>query len=275
MRALSWTFDPWILVPMLVAAALFAAGWIRLASRGGAGTVALRGRALSFALGLVTLFGALVSPLHEAGEHSFALHMIEHELLMLVVPPLLVLAEPLAIMRWAFPPDAHRAFRGFFASRPIAATRRWLTACIPATLLQTATLWLWHAPPLFDLALASRGWHVVQHLCFLGTALWFWTAMFRRSEGDVDAYRRCALAILCLFATSIASGALGALLAFSESPWYAPYARPGLDLLGLSPAQDQQLAGLIMWIPGGLVHTVAALLIVHRMVTGWKLADVR
>jgi cytochrome c oxidase assembly factor CtaG len=260
---------------MLAATALFASGWARLRARFGPGAADLRGRALFFTLGLATLVGALVSPLHEAGGHSFALHMVQHELLMLVAPPLLVLAEPFAVMVWAFPTDGRAALDGLFAGRPIAAARRWLTACVPATLLQAVALWLWHAPPLFDLALASRGWHIVQHLCFFVTACFFWTAMFRRGEGTAAAYQRCALAVSCLFATSIASGALGALLAFSESPWYVPYARVGLDPLGLSPAQDQQLAGLIMWIPGGLVHTVAALLIVHRMVTGRRLADVR
>jgi len=270
MRALSWTFVPWVLAPIALAALLFALGGIRRPDSPG-----LRRRALLFALGLATLFGALVSPLHDAGERFFAPHMIQHELLMLVVPPLLVAAEPLAVMLRALPAGMRAAIGGIFAAPPIATAWRWLTACIPATLLQIAALWLWHAPPLFDLALASPGWHAVQHLCFLGSALLFWTAILRWRKGEASPFQRCALAVLCLFVTSIASGALGALLALSDTVWYAPYAGFGPDPFGLSPTQDQQLAGLIMWIPGGLVHTVAALMIVHTLLTGRRLADAR
>lgn len=73
------------------------------------------------------------------------------------------------------------------------------------------------------------------------------------------------MAGLCLFATSIVTGALGALMAFSSSPWYAGYARIGMAPLGLAPAEDQQIAGLIMWVPGGLVHAIAALVIVRGL----------
>jgi putative membrane protein len=120
-------------------------------------------------------------------------------------------------------------------------------------LLQAISLWLWHAPKLFDLALANPGWHIVQHLSFLVTALLFWWAVLHGRE------RRVGIAVGCLFFTATVSGALGALMAFSSSPWYAGYAASGLDAFGLTPAEDQQLAGLLMWIPGGLVHALAVL----------------
>src|SRR5581483_11558298 len=123
---------------------------------------------------------------------------------------------------------------------------RALTDPIVATALQTAALWLWHAPKLFDLALASEAWHAVQHLSFLVSALLFWSAMLAQSRGR----RGLGTAVICLFATSVVSGALGALMALSASPWYAPYAALGMGAFGLTPAEDQQLAGLIMWIPG-------------------------
>jgi len=106
--------------------------------------------------------------------------------------------------------------------------------------------------------LASDGWHAAQHLSFLVSALLFWTAMLGRRTAP-------ALAALCLVATSIVSGALGALMAFATSPWYAGYARLGMAPFGLTPAEDQQVAGLIMWVPGGLVHAGAALIVVRRM----------
>jgi cytochrome c oxidase assembly factor CtaG len=123
-----------------------------------------------------------------------------------------------------------------------------------ATVLQAAAIWVWHLPSLFDLALGSEGWHAAQHLSFFVTALLFWSAMLgpRRSAWTAAA---------CLFATSMVTGALGAFMALSESPWYGPYAAMGLAAFGLTPAQDQQLAGVLMWVPGGIFHAVVAVVL--------------
>ena len=260
-----WTWDPWITVPLVASGLLFARGWHRLIRRSERGTWSLRRRGLWFALGWMTLAAALVSPLHEAGERSFAAHMFEHELLMLLAAPLLVLSAPTIVMLWAFPISARRALGAFGSSAPIAASWRALTAPVTATAVQAAALWLWHAPALFDRALASEGWHAVQHLSFLLSALFFWSAMIGHSPGRSRTAGTRSIAALCLFATSVISGALGALMAFSQSPWYAGYARMGMAPFGLTPAEDQQLAGLIMWIPGGLVHAAVALVMVKEV----------
>jgi putative membrane protein len=254
-----WTWDAWIVVPLIVAALLFATGMLRLWTR--TRNAGLGRRAAWFGLGWLVLALALVSPLHAAGEQCFSAHMLEHEILMLAAAPFLVLAHPMPILLWAFPAPARRAIGAVVIAVPVAGLWRMLIAPVTATLLQAAALLLWHAPALFDLALAHEGWHAAQHLSFLLSALFFWTAMLgRRSRGGER-----ALAALCLFATSLVSGALGALMAFSESPWYVGYARLGVAPFGLTPAEDQQLAGLIMWVPGGLVHAAAALALVATM----------
>ena len=260
-----WTLDPWITVPLAASAMLYAGGWLRLRRRAMRGGARLGRRAAWFAAGWIVLAAALVSPLHQAGERSFAAHMFEHELLMLVAAPLLVLARPLTAMLWAFPPAARRRLGAASHWSPVAACWRGLTAPVAATLIQAAALWLWHMPLLFDRALANEGWHAAQHLSFLVSALLFWTAMLgpRGSEARAAAVR--GVAVLCLFATSIVSGALGALMAFSASPWYRGYAELGMAPFGLTPVEDQQLAGLLMWVPGGLVHAGAALLLVCGM----------
>jgi cytochrome c oxidase assembly factor CtaG len=140
----------------------------------------------------------------------------------------------------------------------IAAPWQWLTGAVTATILQAAALWLWHAPALFDCALASEGWHVAQHLSFLVCSLLFWTAMLHRRTP-------AGIAALCLVGTAIISGALGALMAFATSPWYAGYASLSMAPFGLTPAEDQQLAGLLMWVPGSLVHAGAALALMRRV----------
>jgi putative membrane protein len=252
-HAAGWTLDPLIIAPLTISLALFSAGWIRLRRRSARGAGGLRRRAGLFAAGWLVLAGALVSPLHQAGERSFAAHMLEHELLMLAAAPLLVLAEPLAIMLWALPSAGRQAVGTASRAAPVRAIWSAATNPVVATLLQAAALWLWHAPALFDRALVSPGWHIAQHLSFLASALFFWTAVLPGRAAPA------AVAVLCLFATSLVSGALGAMMAFAQSPWYVAYARLGMAPLGLTPLEDQQLAGMLMWVPGGLVHALAAL----------------
>lgn len=251
-----WTLDPWITGPIILACLFFAIGWRRLAARSARDRSARRRQAWLSAGGMTILAGALVSPLHEAGERSFAAHMAEHELLMLLAAPLLVLARPLPVMLWAFPGSPRRAIGAAVAAT--APLWRWLTAPLTATLLQALALWAWHAPAPFGRALEDEGWHAAQHLSFLLSALLFWTAMLSRRTAPT-------VAALCLVATSIVSGALGALMAFATSPWYIGYARLGMAPFGLTPAEDQQVAGLLMWVPGGLVHALVALLLIRRV----------
>jgi cytochrome c oxidase assembly factor CtaG len=184
--------------------------------------------------------------------------MFEHELLMLAAAPLLVLARPVPTALWAFSTTARQTLGRIATSGLITRLWRGMTSPVIATLLQAAVLWVWHAPALFDRALASEAWHAAQHASFLIGGLLFWKAILARGTAR-------GAAVLCLFATSLVSGALGALMAFAASPWYARYAELGLAPFGLTPSEDQQLAGLLMWIPGGMVHALAALMLVHGM----------
>lgn len=262
-----WTLTPSILIPIALSLLLYAAGSYRLRHRSRLGRSALRRRNLWFAAGWLTLAAAAISPLHEAGESSFTLHMIEHELLMLIAAPLLMMSRPLETMLWAWPARARKALGAFFHRRVLRVSWNFLSGAVTATVLQAAALWLWHAPALFELALAVDGWHIAQHLSFLISSLLFWSAMFHA--------RQAGLAVLCLFATSVISGALGALMAFSQSPWYSRYAMLGLAPFGLTPIEDQQLAGLLMWIPGGLVHAIAALALLGTLLRESQQRDVQ
>jgi len=236
-----WTLDPLLIVPLLAVLAIYGIGFVRLRARR-----SLWRNALLFLAGWTILTLALVSPLHEAGERSFTLHMVEHELIMLVAALLLPLSRPLGVMLWAWP----RALR-----RPLSMPGLWhrLSNPVLATALQAAAMWAWHAPPLFNRALAGTYPPGSTHLSFLVTALIFWWAMLQTPNRGVAA--------LCLFVTSIVGGALGALMALASSPWYPAYAAMGMMPFGLTATEDQQLAGLIMWVPGGLVHAGGALLL--------------
>lgn len=243
-----WTLSPFVTVPLAVSALVYAVGWFRLRRRSERGRAGLDRNALLFTLGWLSLAGALVSPLHKAGEVSFALHMIEHEIIMLVAALLLVAARPGAALLWGLPPPLRQ---------PIGGIRRWslwraLADPFVATAIQALVIVAWHVPWLFDLTLESEGWHVAQHLSFIGSALLFWRSMLNGRAGFL-------VPALCLFLTAMVGGGLGALMAVSDSPWYGGYAALGLTGIGLPPNQDQQLAGLIMWVPGGLWHLAAAL----------------
>lgn len=247
----AWTLAPSVTLPLALAALLYGIGVVRLWRRAGRGRAGLRRGAFLYACGWLSLAGALVSPLHEAGERSFTPHMIEHEIIMLVSALLLVAARPGVALLWALP-DGPRQLLGSTGRWPL-----WRTLADPfvATALQAAIIVAWHAPALFDRALRSEGWHIVQHLSFLAAALLFWRAMLDQRAGRGGAFAAAA----CLFVTSMIGGGLGALMTLAHSPWYNAYASLGMTPSGLTPEQDQQLAGLIMWVPGGLYHLAAAL----------------
>src|SRR5207237_9378745 len=117
-----------------------------------------------------------------------------------------------------------------------------------------------HAPFLCDREVDSAGCDIFQHSCFFLSSLLFWWAMLH-PRGRAGGY---GVSAACLFVTSLIGGALGALMSFSSSPWYADYAAMGMTGIGLDPVTDQQLAGLVMWIPGGLVHGIAAVILFYR-----------
>jgi cytochrome c oxidase assembly factor CtaG len=247
--------EAWLSIALALAGLAYALGWRRLAARSTHGGRRLRREARLYWSGWAVLAAALLSPLHAVGARSFTLHMIEHELLMLVAAPLVALSRPLTTMLWSLPVAARDAAGRLARAGPMR--RGWQTLTDPwvATGLQAVALWAWHVPALFERALQSEGWHYAQHGSFLVTALAFWWSI----TGARGRRRGPGVGAFCLFVTSLVGGALGALMALSTSPWYASYARLGLAPFGLTPTEDQQLAGLLMWIPGGLVHAGAAL----------------
>jgi len=233
----------------------YRSGWRRLTGRASQPN----GRPGLFLAGWTVLTLALVSPLHEAGEQSFTMHMIEHELIMLVATLLLAASGVGATLAWGLPRPLRQAIGSSWSS-PLQAAWRRLTEPVTATTIQAVIMWAWHAPLLFDRALESDGWHIAQHASFFLSSLFFWWAMLH-PRGRHAGY---GVSAACLFVTSLVGGALGALMSVSQSPWYADYAAMGVSGIGLDPTTDQQLAGLVMWIPGGLVHGIAAMLMFYK-----------
>src|SRR6185312_13305647 len=190
-------------------------------------------------------------------------------LLMAVAAPLLIVARPFPVLLWGLP----RAARLGVARcvRNATARRVWSQLVRPfdAWLLHGLAIWVWHIPALFEATLTSSFVHALQHLSFFGSALLFWWAML---YGQRRAAR--GLSIIYLFTTGVHTAVLGALITFSRSAWYPAYAA-NTQAWGLTPLADQQLAGLIMWIPAGVVYLVATLVIMWRWLEDapWDASD--
>jgi putative membrane protein len=235
-------------------AGLYLLGTLRLWWQAGFGRGVRRWQVICFWLGWISLAGALLSPLHALGQRLFTAHMIEHELLMIVAAPLLVLARPGSAMVWGLPTHWRSSVGAILHLSAIARAWRFLSQPVAATALHGAALWAWHMPILYIAVLTSDGVHWLQHLTFLFTALLFWWPLLR----DLDRDRAAGIAVLCLFLTTLHTGLLGVLLTLSRRPWY-PTQSIGAADWGLTPLEDQQLAGLVMWVPAGAIYTVAAL----------------
>ncbi len=216
-------------------------------------------RTAAWTAGALLLLVTLCGPLDGLGDdYLFSAHMMEHLLLLVAVPPLLLWGvTPAAASRLLarrIPAAAERVLR-----RPAVA---WLTAMV--------TLYAWHAPALYNAALADERIHAVQHLSFLVTATIFWWPVLAPLPGHRLAGPP---AIVYLFLAALANAVLGALLTFSSPGLYPWYTRPtgdsaALHLIrdgwGLDPAADQQLGGLFMWVVGGLFFLAAVLAMYGR-----------
>ncbi|HEX2152544.1 MAG TPA: cytochrome c oxidase assembly protein [Acidimicrobiia bacterium] len=246
----SWNLDPLIITALV--GALFVHQRGRLA---GPRRPADDRRAACFIAAIATLAVALLSPLDALSNALASAHMVQHILLVLVAAPLLALSSPAGPFLRASP-LLRRVNAGW--RRRLGLTRRRLGVLRhPATvwLLPVATLWFWHAAGPYDAAVGNEVIHVVEHASFLVTALLFWRAVV---GGTASGRVTNGLGFMLLFTMALQSIFLSALLTFAGTPWYSAY-RSTTEPWGLSPLEDQQLAGVIMWIPAGMVYVGAAL----------------
>jgi putative membrane protein len=248
----NWEWDFWITGPLALSAALYFRGVQLLWRRAGRGRGIRYWQAVCFGGGWLTLFVALCSPLHWLGEHLFTAHMLEHELLMAVAAPLLAVSRPLGAFLRAVPRSGRNRLVGAAQSRPVHRLWRAVMDPTAATVLHGIALWLWHAPVLFDATVTDEFLHRLQHVSFLGSALIFWWALFRRPRRDYG------LAGIHVFATMVHMSLLGALIALSPHLLYRAQTA-GAPEFGFTPLEDQQLGGLIMWVPAGTIYASIAL----------------
>jgi putative membrane protein len=244
----AWNLEPSILIPIVLSIAIYLWGMHNVWQRAGRGHGITRRHWMSFIGAILMLILALVSPLDALSGELFSAHMVQHLILILATAPLLVLSDFQLAFLWTLP----RGQAQTIGSSANQTRRSVLTHPVFVWILFTATMWIWHASTLYESALRNEGIHTLEHLLFLFTAILFWWVLFKHTRPDHLHY---AMTVPFLFLTVMRSGILGALMTFTSQPWYATYAS-STPHWGLTALQDQQIAGLIMWMPGGAVFTL-------------------
>src|SRR5207244_1096142 len=211
-------------------------------------------RVAAFGCGLFALVIALLSPLDPMSEELLSAHMVQHLLLIVVAAPLLVLGSPALVIGQAAPPSWRRRAHRWGRAKPLRAVGRIPTHPLSTWLMATVVLWVWHVPSLYQAALERQSVHVLEHAAFLVTAMLFWwTALQpsgpRRLPRGAD--------VMYVFTGALQSGALGALLVFGAAPIY-PFYVGRTSAWGLTPLQDQQLAGVLMRVPRCVSYVAAS-----------------
>jgi cytochrome c oxidase assembly factor CtaG len=258
--ARTWGWEPLPIVSLALSAYLYARGVRRTWRDAGTGHGVATWEAAAFAGGWFFCFVALVSPLHPWGQVLFSAHMTQHEVLMLAAAPLMVLGRPMVAFLRALPPGWSRALAR--ASNGDLWQRTWTAISNPfsAFVVHGVALWAWHIPTLFQATLHNEWVHAAQHSSFLFTALLFWWSLIHVRNRAVG----YGAAALYMFTTALHTNLLGALLTFARTVWYPDYARTA-PLWGLTALEDQQLGGIVMWIPAGVVYIIAGV----ALVAGW------
>src|SRR5438876_3345785 len=249
-----WVFDPISLACLLVGGALYIAGVSRLWTRAGRGCGVRLWQLGAFAAGWIALVLALLSPVAAISEVLFSVHMTQHEILILVAAPLLVLGRPIVPFLWALSPRWRLRLGTWSRNRYWSAAWKALTGPLLVWLLHGLALWVWHLPALYQAALRSAAIHATEHICLLATACLFWWALIHGRYGRMG----YGAAVVFVFTTAVHSEALGALLTFAPRVWYPLYAIRS-SAAGLDALEDQRVAGLIMWIPFGVVFLILGL----------------
>ncbi len=272
---LSWNWRLAVIVPLLILGTLYTVGWLRLRRRTAANRIRPQRpshrhpvtepwRLVSYLTGLFIIGISLLSPIDALGQQLFFMHMIQHLLLVMIAPPLLLIANPLPVLLWGLP-TAWRRSAGRGLSRLLhrdSTFRRGLRAATGAGviwLLWTVALIGWHDPAMYNAALYSELVHDLEHLSFFLASMLFWwvaTGAGPRIHKQFGTMGR----IIFVLAAIPSSMALGVVLAFANEAFYTYYdAVP--RLWGIDVVTDQRIGGVIMWIPGSMMFMVAALVL--------------
>jgi len=256
-----WSLPVGLTAAILLTAVVYIRGWLALRKTRPAQFNS--DRLLSFLAGLACLWIAIGSPLDEFADALLSAHMIEHLILMSVVPPLVLLGLPVVPLLRGLPRPVRIWIAGpLLRFRPLRAFLHQLVRPRVAWLLMNITFIGWHFPVAYDFALEHEAWHVVEHLCFLSTSLLFWGCIVRPWPASLT-QRRWSI-LLYLIAADLVNTALSASLAFCNRtvyPYYIQHPNP----FQIDPTADQALGAVLMWVFGSLAFLIPAAIIAFSL----------
>jgi cytochrome c oxidase assembly factor CtaG len=238
-------------IALLIAlAAAYTAGVQRAWARAGRDRLVRVHQAVYFALGLAATLAALVGPLDRRAVHSLTAHMVQHVILLGVAAPLLATGEPTTALLWTLPDDTRR--RASASWRAVQRSQRgrgwavWIGATI---LVQTAVVFAWHVPAVYDAAVRHPLLHGLEHLTFLLSAGAFWWVV-----AGTGWKSRQGAGVFAVFAGWFPMMGLGVLMTLAATAWYPAYVTGS----AAAALRDQQMAGAVMWSVGGLTSVIGA-----------------
>jgi cytochrome c oxidase assembly factor CtaG len=258
-----WRWDVSLVLALF--ATLYLRGWLRLRTLGGEAKL---WQLAFYALALGAIAAALLSPIDELASYLLIAHMVQHELLMMVAPPLILLANPVVFLMWGLGGSlrwragnllAHhsitRRLRDFFGRMPIAWS------------VYVANLWAWHYPPLYEAALRDPWIHDLEHILFFLTALVFWWPVIRAASHPTAIQHGAR--IFYLFLAGTQDAVLSGLIGLSNKILY-PHYETTWRLWEMTPQQDQIGGGLVMFGAGSLTYLIAILVLVNALLNEGK-----
>jgi putative membrane protein len=262
-----WSFPLGVNLALCVGVIVYVRGWLALC-RLSPGLIPAW-RLGAFVGGMVSLWIAIGSPLEAFDDVSLSAHMLQHLLLMVLVPPLVLLGAPSLPLLHGLPPWIVRGPLGaFLRCAPVHRLGHFLTRPGVCWLAASLALLGWHAPAAFELALRSNLWHEVEHVCFLATSLLFWWPVVQPFPSEAR-WPRWSMP-LYLFLGMLPGGALGAFLTFCDRVIYPSYA-VAAGAFAMSAIEDQVLAGVLMWVIGTFVYAIAAMVITVQILSPKKM----
>ncbi len=260
---LRWDWRPEIILVLAGLGFTYSLGWWRLRRQGHL-RLASGWQLAAYLGGLAVLGLALLSPIDTLQSLLFTAHMVQHVLLMMVVPPLLLLAQPFPLVLWGLPAGLRHAVGRLLArSAPFRRGLRRATMPWATWILYVATLWIWHVPAAYDAALRIELLHDLEHLSFFVTALLFWWHVTDAAP-HIHELRGCGRRIGYVLAALAQNEILAVGIALTRRPLYTHYTTVP-RLWDLSVLEDQMLGGAIMWIPGGMMYAVTAIILLARL----------
>ncbi len=279
----SWSWRPEVIIVLALAGTLYTTGWWRLRKRTFSRPqrqsdrrqrqarsrwhLAARWRPVSYLAGLIVIGLALMSPIDILSQQLFFMHMIQHLLLIMIAPPLLLVANPMPFMLWGLP-DRWRQVIGRGISQLLhreSSTRHWLRSATSPGIVWMFTIVAiigWHDPDMYNAALRYNWLHDLEHLFFFAAGMFYWwhvTGAGPRIHKQFGLIGRIAFALAAIPPNM----ALGVILAFVREPVYTYYLSVP-RLWNISVIDDQRIGGVIMWIPGSMMYIVATLILAGR-----------